>query len=90
MFFNFLYYKDLVDTVSSFKSKLKSFYYIRLLNVFDGDNFGSFKLICLQCRRVHIFSVCTCYFNKYILDCICLTDLDYLICIKSGQGRVFF
>ena len=49
-------------TISSFKSKLKSFYFARLLNVFDGDNFRSFKLICpnLSCRRVNIFSVCTC------------------------------
>ena len=48
------------DTISSFKSKLKSFYFTRLLNVFDGDNFRSFKLICPKCRRVNIFSVCTC------------------------------
>ena len=27
------------DTVSSFKSKLKSFYITRLLTDFDGDNF---------------------------------------------------
>ena len=38
----------------------KSFYFTRLLNVFDGDNFRSFKLICPKCRRVNIFSVCTC------------------------------
>ncbi len=49
------------DTISSFKSKLKSFYFTRLLNVFDGDNFRSFKLICPKCRRINIFSVClTC------------------------------
>ena len=48
------------DTISSFKSKLKSFYFTRLLNVFDGDNFRSFKLICPKCRRVNIFSVSTC------------------------------
>jgi len=49
------------DTISSFKSKLKSFYFTRLLNVFDGDNFCSFKLICPKCHRVNIFFVCTCY-----------------------------
>ena len=30
------------DTIGSFKSKLKSFYFARLLNAFDGDNFRSF------------------------------------------------
>ena len=48
------------DTISSFKSKLKSFYFTRLLNAFDGDNFHSFKLICPKCRRVNTSSVCTC------------------------------
>ena len=48
------------DTISSFKSKLKSFYFTRLLNAFDGDNFRSFKLICPKCRRVNTSSVCTC------------------------------
>ena len=43
------------DTISSFKSKLKLFYFARLLNVFDGDNFRSLKLICPKCRRVNIF-----------------------------------
>ena len=32
----------------------------RLLDVFDGDDFRSFKLICPKCRRVNIFFVCTC------------------------------
>ena len=48
------------DTISSFKSKLKSFYFTRLLNAFDGDNFHSFKLICPKCCRVNTSSVCTC------------------------------
>ena len=48
------------DTISSFKSKLKSFYFTRLLNAFDGDNFRSFKLICPECHRVNTSSVCTC------------------------------
>ena len=48
------------DTISSFKSKLKSFYFTRLLNAFDGENFHSFKLICPKCRRVNTSSVCTC------------------------------
>ncbi|RMX52738.1 hypothetical protein pdam_00019291, partial [Pocillopora damicornis] len=38
------------DTISSFKSKLKSFYFTKLLNAFDRDNFCSFKLICPKCR----------------------------------------
>ena len=48
------------DTISSFKSKLKSFYFTRLLNAFNGDNFHSFKLIRPKCRRVNTSSVCTC------------------------------
>ena len=48
------------DTISSFKSKLKLFYFTRLLNAFYGDNFRSFKLICLKRRRVNTSSVCTC------------------------------
>ena len=48
------------DTISSFKSKLKSFYFTRLLNAFNGDNFHSFKLIRPECRRVNTSSVCTC------------------------------
>jgi len=36
------------DTISSFKSKLKAFYFTRLLNVFDGDDFRSFITIVLQ------------------------------------------
>ena len=48
------------DTISSFKSKLKSFHFTRLLNAFDGDNFRSFKLICPKCRRANTSSVCTC------------------------------
>ena len=43
------------DTISSFKSKLKSFYFTRLLNAFDGDNFHSFNLICPKCRRVECY-----------------------------------
>ena len=48
------------DTISSFKSKLKSFYFTKLLNAFDRDNFRSFKLICPKCRSVNTSSVCTC------------------------------
>ena len=48
------------DTISSFKSKLKSFYFTRLLNAFDGDNFRSIKLICPKCLRAHTSSICTC------------------------------
>ena len=44
------------DTISSFTS----FYFTRLLNAFDGDNFRSFKLICPKCRRANTSSVCTC------------------------------
>ena len=47
------------DSISSFKSKLKAFYFTRPLNLFDGDNFCSFKLICPKCRSVNIFFVCT-------------------------------
>ena len=48
------------DTISSFKSKLKSFYFTKLLNAFDRDNFRSFKLICPKCCSVNTSSVCTC------------------------------
>ena len=48
------------DTISSFKSKLKSFYFTKLLNAFDRDNFRSFKLICPKCRSVNTSSVSTC------------------------------
>ncbi|CAH3114178.1 unnamed protein product, partial [Pocillopora meandrina] len=48
------------DIISSFKSKLKSFYFTKLLNAFDRDNFRSFKLICHKCRSVNTSSVCTC------------------------------
>ena len=43
------------DTISSFKSKLKSFYFTRLLNAFDDDNFRSLNLICPKCRRVECY-----------------------------------
>ena len=57
---HFLWQHKDSDTISSFKSKLKSFYFNRLLNAFDGDNFRSFKLICPKCRRANTSSVCTC------------------------------
>ena len=47
-------------TLSSFKAKLKSFYFVRLYQIFDGDNVRTFKLICPKCRKVNIFSVCSC------------------------------
>ena len=47
-------------TLSSFKAKLKSFYFVRLYQIFDGDNVRTFKLICPKGRKVNIFSVCSC------------------------------
>ena len=29
-------------------------------NVFDGDNFLTFKIICPKCRRVNTLVACTC------------------------------
>ena len=47
-------------TLCSFKRQLKSFYFKRLYNVFDGDNVHSFKIICPKCRRVNILKACSC------------------------------
>ena len=47
-------------SIDSFKSGLKSFYFKRLFNVFDGDNFRTFKIICPKCRRVNTLTACTC------------------------------
>ena len=47
-------------TLCSFKRQLKSFYFKRLFNVFDGDNVRSFKIICPKCRRVNILKACSC------------------------------
>ena len=47
-------------TLSSFKAKLKSFHFVRLYQIFDGDNVRTFTLICPKCRKVNIFSVCSC------------------------------
>ena len=43
------------NTLRSFKRQLKSFYFKRLYNVFDGDNASSFKI-----RRVYILKACSC------------------------------
>ena len=48
------------NTLCSFKQKLKSFYFKRLYNVFDGDNPRSFKIICPKCHRVNILNACSC------------------------------
>ena len=47
-------------TLCSFKRQLKSFYFKRLYNVFDGDNVRPFKIICPKCRRVNILKACSC------------------------------
>ena len=47
-------------TLCSFKRQLKSFYFKRLYNVFDGYNVHSFKIICPKCRRVNILKACSC------------------------------
>ena len=47
-------------TLCSFKRQLKSFYFKRLYNVFDGDNVRSFKIICRNCRRVNILKAYSC------------------------------
>ena len=48
------------ESLDSFKRKIKSFYFNRLNNVFDGNNFSSFKVICPKCRRVNTHTVCSC------------------------------
>ena len=48
------------QSIDSFKRKLKSFYFERLLNVFDGDNFRTFKIICPKYRRANTLTACTC------------------------------
>ena len=48
------------ESIDSFKRKLKSFYFKRLFNVFGGDNFRTFKIICPKCRRVNTLTACTC------------------------------
>ena len=47
-------------TLCSFKRQLKSFYFKRLFNAFDGKNVRSFKIICPKCRRVNILKACSC------------------------------
>ena len=49
-----------VDLLASFKKKLKSFFYVRLSNVFNSDDIRSFKLVCPKCRRLNSYSNCTC------------------------------
>lgn len=51
---------EVANTLHSFKRQLKSFYFNRLYDVFDGDNIRSFKSICPKCRRVNIIKACTC------------------------------
>ena len=43
----------MLGTIDTFKRELKSFYFKRLFNVFDGDNFRTFKITCPKCRRVN-------------------------------------
>ena len=47
------------ESIDSFKRKLKWFYFKRL-NVFDGDNFRTFKIICPKCGRVNTLVACNC------------------------------
>ena len=47
-------------SVNSFKKSLKTFYFSRLYQVFDGDNICSYKLICPKCRQVNPLSNCSC------------------------------
>ena len=42
------------ESIDSFKPKLNP------LNVFGGDNFRTFKIICPKCRRVNTLVACTC------------------------------
>ena len=48
------------ESIDFFKRELKSFYFKRLFNVFDGDNFHTFKIICPKCRRVNTLTACAC------------------------------
>ena len=48
------------ESIDSFKRELKSFYFKRLFNVFDGDSFRTFKIICPKCLRVNTLTACTC------------------------------
>ena len=45
------------ESIDSFKRKLKWFYFKRL-DVFDGDNFRTFTIICPKCGRVNILFAC--------------------------------
>ena len=47
------------ESIDSFKRELKSFYFKRFFNVFDSDNFRTFKMICPKCRRVNTVTACT-------------------------------
>ena len=46
--------------MKKFLNTIKTFYFKRLYNVFDGDNVRSFKIICPKCRRVNILKACSC------------------------------
>ena len=47
------------ESIDSFKRKLKWFYFKRL-DVFDGDNFRTFTIICPKCGRVNTLFACNC------------------------------
>ena len=46
------------ESIDSFKREL--FYFNGLFNVFDDDNFRTFKIICPKCHRVNTLTACTC------------------------------
>ena len=71
------------ENLLPFTKKLKSFFFIRLSNVFDPDDIRSFKLVCVKCRRPNPFNTCKCY------KCVCFFLLS-LFCSTgvrvSGLG----
>ena len=46
--------------LESFKKKLNSFFYKRLTIMYNQDNIRSYKLVCPKCRRLIMFTSCTC------------------------------
>ena len=71
----------LAESIDSFKRKLKSFYFKRLFNVFDGDNFRTFKIICPKCRRVNTLTACV-HLLSSLFSLIILLSLNF----RRGLG----
>lgn len=55
------------ESIDSLKRKLTSFYFKRLFNVFDGDNFRTFKMFCPKFRRVNTLALVRGPITKYLV-----------------------